>query len=122
MIVGVTVALAGGVGALTRFVVDSRLSRVPPGRLPLGTIVINVTGSFLLSLVTGWWVFHSGSDELATILGTGFLGGYTTFSTASVEGARLARAGRPWTMLGHAGVMVVASIGSAAAGLWLMSL
>ena len=50
---------------------------------------------------------------------TGFLGGYTTFSTASVEGARLLRAGRPWSALLHAGGMLLAGVLAAALGLWL---
>lgn len=117
----VWVALAGGVGAATRFLVDAEVARRNRGRMPLGTLAINITGSFLLSVVTGWWMFRGGSSDLKLILGTGFLGGYTTFSTASVEGARLARAGRSWGVLIHAGGMAVASIAAAGLGLWLMS-
>lgn len=118
----VWVALAGGLGAVTRFLVDSEIARLNRGRLPLGTVTINVTGSFLLSLVTGWWMFHGGTSEARLVLGTGFLGGYTTFSTASVEAARLVRAGRGWGVLLHAGGMAVVSILTAVIGLWLMSL
>lgn len=120
--IAVWVSLAGGLGAVSRFLVDAEVARRNPSRLPLGTLVINVTGSFLLSLLVGWWVFHGGPDEVRAVLGTGFLGGYTTFSTASVEGARLARAGRSWGVLLHAGGMVLASVVAAAAGLGVAAL
>lgn len=87
-------ALGGGVGAVARFLVDHQISRLTPGRLPWGTSLINVSGSFLLGFLTGWWVFHTGDPTVKQVLGTGFLGGYTTFSTACVEAARLARADR----------------------------
>lgn len=115
------VAIAGGLGAVTRFVVDAEVGR-RGSRLPLGTAVINITGSFLLGLVTGWWSFHTGDTGARSMLGVGFLGGYTTFSTACVEAARLARAGRPWSVLVHSTGMLVLSVLGAAAGLWLGSL
>jgi CrcB protein len=112
------VALAGGAGAAVRFGVDSLISRLR-ARLPLGTIVINTTGSFLLGLVTGHLLAGAASDVLA-IAGVGFLGGYTTFSTASVEGARLLRAGRGWSLLAHPAGMAAAGIAAAALGIWLV--
>lgn len=111
-------ALAGGLGALTRFTVDTAVARRNRTGFPLGTIVINLTGSFLLGLVAGW-LLTGVLGTLGTIAGTGFLGGYTTFSTASVEGARLLRAGRGWSALLHAGGMLVAGVLAAALGLWL---
>ncbi len=116
------VALAGGLGAVTRFVVDAAVTRRTRSvRLPVGTIVVNVTGSLLLGLVVGWWSSRTGDPTLRAILGTGFLGGYTTFSTASVEAARLVRAERPWSVLLHAGGTLVAGVLAAALGFWLGS-
>jgi CrcB protein len=112
------IALAGGLGALTRFLVDTAVARRNRTGFPLGTIVINVTGSFLLGMVAGW-LLTGALGPLGAIAGTGFLGGYTTFSTASVEGARLLRAGRGWSTLLHAGGMLVAGLLAAALGLWL---
>lgn len=111
------IALAGGLGAAARFLVDSLLSRIA-ARFPLGTLVINVTGSFLLGLLTGS-LMAGAASEVVAIAGTGFLGGYTTFSTASVEGARLLRAGRTWSLLIHAAGMAVVSIAMAGLGVWL---
>jgi CrcB protein len=85
------VAVAGGVGAACRMVLDGAVKgrvRVP---YPLGTTLINVSGSFLLGVVTG---AAAGLGPWAVVLGTGLLGGYTTFSTASYETVRLAQAGR----------------------------
>ncbi len=116
-------AFAGGLGAVTRFVVDAEVARRSSGLgLPLGTAVINITGSLLLGWVTGWWAFHTGDPGVRSMLGTGFLGGYTTFSTACVEAARLARAGRSWAVLLHAAGMLVLSVAGAALGFWLGSL
>jgi CrcB protein len=78
-----------------------------------------VTGSLVLAWITGWWAFHTGDPGLKLVLGTGFLGGYTTFSTASVEAARLLRAGQGWRLALHAGGMLVLSVVAAAIGLWL---
>jgi CrcB protein len=79
-------ALAGGLGAGTRYSLDAWMRpRVSP-RLPWSTHVINVSGSLLLGLLVGLGT----GDTWHTIVGTGFLGGYTTFSTASVESVHLA--------------------------------
>ena len=121
--IGLLIAVAGGLGAVGRFLLDTWIGHRSQGsRVPLGTIVINVTGSFLLGLLTGWWMFHTGEPGWKPVLGTGFLGGYTTFSTASVEAARLTRAGRGWTVLAHAGGMLLLSVAATALGLWLASL
>ena len=78
-------ALGGGIGAGLRFVIDGLIMRRVKSGYPLGTFVINVTGSFVLGLLTGlsdsslldaYWLF---------ILGGGVMGGYTTFSTAMVD-------------------------------------
>ena len=114
------VALAGGLGAGSRFLLDSVIAGHNRLSFPLGTLVINVTASLALGLLVGWVMFGSGSSELKAVLGTGFLGGYSTFSTASVEGARLVRAGRPWAGVAHAGAMLVVSLGGSLAGLWVM--
>lgn len=84
------VALAGGAGAGTRFVLDGLLRAVLPGRVNCGTVLINLTGSLLLGLLTGMVLAGSASPVAKAVLGTGFLGGYTTFSTASLESVRLA--------------------------------
>ena len=86
---GLLVCLAGGAGALIRFMVDG-LIRTRLGRnFPWGTIVINVSGALLLGIITALALRHGVSAKEKLVIGTGFCGGYTTFSTASFEAVRL---------------------------------
>jgi CrcB protein len=116
------IGLAGGLGAGTRFVVDGLVRSRFRTALPVGTIAINVTGSFLLGLVAGAVIVHAAPPELQLIAGTGFLGGYTTFSTASFETVRLIQSRRAGlALLNGIGTAVVA-VAAAAAGLAAASL
>ena len=105
------IALAGGLGATVRFSVDVLVGR----RLtnPGATALVNVTGSFLLGLLVG----SGAGDDVVAVLGTGFLGGYTTFSTASAQTATLLLERRP--ALVHALVVLAACVAAAAAGFTL---
>jgi CrcB protein len=111
------VALLGGLGAAARFLFDTLVARWNPWSVPLGTVVVNLTASVALGLLTGWSLSHTSAGDTAVLLGTGFLGGYSTFSTASVEGARLIRTGRPWAAAVHAGGMALVSLSGALLGL-----
>jgi fluoride exporter len=111
------VAVAGGVGASLRFALDGWITGRRRSALPLGTLIINVSGSLFLGLVTGA-AAHLGADVVA-ILGTGLLGGYTTFSTASVETVRLARAGRTGVAAMNGLGMLVVAVAAAVVGLLL---
>lgn len=114
-------ALAGGLGAVSRFVLDGVITaRAPRGTgLPLGTIAINVTGSFVLGLVTGLATAELLAPGWHAVVGSGFLGGYTTFSTASFETIRLLQEGRRGAAVGKGlGVLVLAT-GAAAVGILL---
>lgn len=122
MVILFAVALTGGVGAVLRFVVDAAVARRHDRSVPLGTIVVNATGSFLLGLLVALMRDRAGGDELVTVLGTGLLGGYTSFSTASVEALTitLRDGARPALgAAGHATVMLVVSLAAAGLGLWL---
>ena len=113
------VAAAGGVGAVARLVLDGFLRARVRIAYPLGTTVINVTGSFLLGLVTGLALAHGLPAEWRAVLGTGFLGGYTTFSTASYETVRLAQQRRYRAALVNGVGMLVLALAAAGLGLWL---
>ncbi|MGW5241741.1 fluoride efflux transporter FluC [Monashia sp. NPDC004114] len=113
-------ALAGGLGAVARFLADALIARHNPFRVPSGTMLINVTGSLLLGLLTGMLTLRAPESTEATVLavlGTGFCGGYTTFSTASVETVRLWIAEGRNTGLGYAAATLVGSVAAAGAGL-----
>lgn len=90
-------------------------------RMPWGTVVVNVTACLLMGLLVGWTADPPHSETWAatalTVLGTGFLGGYSTFSTACVEGARLLLAGRWGPALAHATLMTAATLGAVGLGL-----
>jgi CrcB protein len=88
------IAAAGAVGAAARFVVDGSVTARRRGPFPLAILLINVGGSFLLGLLTGLVEYHALPHAWLAVLGTGFCGGFTTFSTASFAGVRLAQGGR----------------------------
>jgi fluoride exporter len=83
------IGLFGAVGAITRFLLDGLVSARASSIFPWGTLVVNLTGAFALGLVTGKL---SGDAQL--LVGTGLLGGYTTFSTWMFESHRLGEDGR----------------------------
>lgn len=87
------VAAAGAAGAVCRYVVDGAVQERWGGPLPMGTLVVNLSGSFLLGLLTGLAERAPGLDGLRTVLGAGFAGGFTTFSTLMYETAALLRDG-----------------------------
>ena len=118
----VLVSVAGGLGAAARLVLDGVISARFRSAYPVGTTVINVSGSLLLGLITGLAISHGLPQQWHLILGSGFLGGYTTFSTASVETVRLLQAGRYASAVVNGLGMLVLSVLAAAVGLWLGSL
>lgn len=92
------ISLAGGAGALTRYLADAWISR-HTGSHPWATLIINVSGSFALALITGLLGHQMLSPQAARIAGTGFMGGFTTFSTAMWETVTLMRDKRPFQAL-----------------------
>ncbi len=113
------VVVAGGLGAVARFVVDAVVRGRTSAAYPVGTAVINVTGSFVLGVVTGLVLAGVVPGGLRSVVGTGFLGGYTTFSTASFETVRLVEQGRVRAAVGYGLATLVSTVGVAALGLWL---
>ena len=85
-------ALAGGLGAAARFALDGELRARRPSEFPWPILVVNVLGSFLLGFLTGL-VLDGADERWHLVLGVGFCGGFTTFSTAMVDTVRLAERG-----------------------------
>lgn len=115
-------ALGGGAGAALRYVLDVAVSSRWRRPFPLATFLINVSGSLALGLLVGW--FYAGAAKpgwslAVSVIGTGLLGGYTTFSTASYDTLRLGREGRVVMALAYAVGTMAATIAAAASGLWL---
>ncbi|MBA0047158.1 fluoride efflux transporter CrcB [Mycobacteroides sp. LB1] len=118
------IVVAGALGAVLRFVIDSSIKHRWTHRFPWTTLLINVSGSALIGVLAGVVIFHHASSDLLAILGTGFCGGYTTFSTASVESVRLIEQ-RQWSLaLYNTFGTLLGTIGACAAGLalgWLLA-
>jgi fluoride exporter len=110
--VWIGLALVGGVGAVARFLIDGSISARREATFPLGTFTINTVGAFVLGVltgasVTGAWLF---------ILGTGFLGSFTTFSTWMFETNRLAEDGEEGVAVANLGISIVVGLAAAGAG------
>jgi fluoride exporter len=83
------ICVAGGIGAALRLILDGLIKARIRSSYPVGTTLINVTGSFLLGLLSSLAMSHAMPQQWQLVAGTGLLGGYTTFSTASFETVRL---------------------------------
>ena len=119
LLVAAPVCVAGGVGAAARFVLDGVLRQRLSPAYPLPTIIINLSGSLLLGLLTGLTLGHLVDPWWQLVLGTGLMGGYTTFSTASFEVARLVEERRWAAGTTHALGTAVTAISLAGGGLAL---
>ncbi len=91
------VALGGAAGSAARHGVQVGVGTVE--ELPLGTLVVNLLGAFVLGLLLEW-LARPGAEQtrrrdLRLLLGTGFLGGFTTYSAFALESERLASGGEP---------------------------
>jgi len=108
------IAAGGAVGAAARMFMDGAVSARWPGEFPKATLFINITGSLLLGVLTGLVLFHETPDGWRSVLGTGFCGGFTTFSTASFASVRLAQEGRgvqaAFNVLGTLALCTIAAV------------
>ena len=108
---------AGAIGAPARYVLDGAVADRLGGPFPWGTLIVNVTGSFLLGFLTGLGLHHGFPKVDRLVLGTGFCGAYTTFSTFTFESVRLLEEGASSEALRNALATLFAGSVAAAAGL-----
>ncbi len=106
------VMAGAAIGAPSRWLVDRFVQRRHDSVFPWGTLVINVLGSAVLGFILG----AGASGELVLLLGTGFCGGFTTFSTFSYETIRLVEEGSGGEALLNVGASLVAGLAAASAG------
>ena len=110
--VWVSVAILGGIGAITRFVVDGTIGSRVATSFPVGTFVINITGALLLGLLASLAV----TGDALVLAGTATLGSYTTFSTWMLESHRLTEDAEPALALVNIVASLVVGVGAAAVG------
>jgi fluoride exporter len=118
----VAFVFAAAVGAPLRYLVDGAIGDRTEGAFPWGTFTINATGSLLLGFLTGLALYHAFPQTPKVILGTGFCGAYTTFSTFTFETVRLVEEGALDEALRNALGTLVTCAGAAAVGLALAAL
>jgi fluoride exporter len=117
MNLALVVGVAGAVGAVARYLLDGAVQDRTAGLFPFGTLAVNVVGSLILGFLAGYVLSHTGGGTAKTIVGTGFCGALTTWSTASWETVRLAEEGAATTAITFTLVNLVASFAAAAIGL-----
>ena len=112
------VAFGGALGAVLRHLAGLVCVRAFGTGFPWGTLAVNVLGSFLMGALAVWLTRRgSGPDALRLALATGLLGGFTTFSTFSLDAVSLWQRGDAGAAVAYVAVSVAAGIGGLLAGL-----
>lgn len=108
------VFVGGGLGSMLRHLVNHLSTVVLGGNYPVGTVLVNISGSLAMGLVVGWFAFRDDGNHMTRLfLTTGILGGFTTFSAFSLDAVLL------WERGEHLGsvIYVVGSVCVAVIGL-----
>jgi CrcB protein len=116
-VIEVWIALGAAVGAPARYLADRAVQVRVVSPIPLGTLTVNLVAALVLGIMAG--VGSSASLGLVALIGTGFCGSLSTFSTFSFETMRLADTGQRRAALGYLVISVVAGCALAALGWWL---
>ncbi len=113
---------AGAIGAPVRYLADVAVSDRVRGSMPLGTVIVNISGSLVLGVLTGLALYHGFPNTSRIVLGTGFCGAYTTFSTFTFETVRLAGEGLSREAVGNALLTIFGCAAAAALGLGIAAI
>ena len=113
--------LAAAIGAPARFLVDGWIEDHVGDDFPWGTLAVNLTGCLALGVLTGLARSHGLGATPRTIIGTGGLGAYTTFSTFTFETVRLVEEGELSCAVGNNAVSVVLGLAAAAVGIAIVT-
>lgn len=101
-----TVGLGSFLGGMLRYIISMAVSQGLSGKFPLGTLIVNIIGCFLIGVVFEWSTKVVLDKQMVLLLTTGILGGFTTFSAFSLETITMIREGH----LVNATVYVLASV------------
>lgn len=115
----IIVGFAGAFGAVSRYLLGRFITERVTSQFPLGTFCINVSGAFVIGLLFALTSRKLISSGLQAALATGFLGGYTTFSTMSWEGFQFVRGGSTPRSLLYLGGSALLGLLAATLGLLL---
>ena len=115
-----TVAFGGAIGAALRHLVSLWSLRQFGAGFPVGTLVVNVLGSFLMGALVAWFASRGGAQGARLFLMVGVLGGFTTFSAFSLDAVSLLQAKSHAAFAGYVGASVVLSLLALFAGLALV--
>ena len=115
------VALGGAIGSLGRFWLTGAVARIVGATYPWGTILINILGSCLIGWLAGITVLGrmTNAESLRAFAMAGVCGGFTTFSSFSLQTVELLREGHPWGAAANAGMSVCLCLAATFFGLWL---
>jgi CrcB protein len=109
--------IAAAIGAPARYLLDGFVQDHTDGAFPWGTFVVNITGCFVLGVLVGLGLYHELDGTTRTVLGTGGMGAYTTFSTFTFETIRLAEEGAINEAVRNAAASFLLGLAAATAGL-----
>lgn len=115
------IAICGAIGSIARYELDQFITDRTRSEMPVGILVINVSGSLILGVFVGLQLRHGMSNNIELAVGTGFCGGFTTFSSLMYESTQLAQAGAYQRAMGILSLNMIlggiaATIGLAATG------
>jgi fluoride exporter len=109
------VFMAGGAGSVSRYLVGRLSAPWMGGAFPWGTLTVNLAGALLIGAVAGFAASRGLGRAWTLALGTGFLGGFTTFSAFALESVHLAQT-RPPAAVGYIAATLVLGVAAAALG------
>jgi CrcB protein len=116
------VCVFGGLGAVTRFILDTSIQRWWNRAFPLSTALINILAAFFVGLAAASYLDRTVSGATYLVFVLGYCGGFATFPTAIGQIISMARQRKGWSTALYLGATLFGTMASLALGWWLISL